>query len=203
MRLICVGGVGSSCGKTSVVELLLTALPGWAAIKVTPSRPEEACPIGTCCGACQPPEGPYEVLTDPVVLAEPGKDTARYLAAGATEVAWLRALPEALPTALEVAIAAFSDPPGVIVESTTLLPVVSGLRILVAPPIMANIKESAMRCAGEIDLLTVNCFGLEVPSEHPLLGALAIPLSLPIRATAGLDHPGNAAFVSFCTDRAG
>ncbi|HEY9854199.1 MAG TPA: hypothetical protein V6D05_00590 [Stenomitos sp.] len=202
MRLICVGGAWSASGKTSVVELLLRAFPGWAAIKVTPSRPEEVCPLGTCCGACQAPEGPYEVITEPAILAETGKDTARFQAAGASEVAWIRALPEALPTALEVALAGWVDPPGVIVESTTLLPAVSGLRLVVAPAHMPRAKESTGRCAGHVDLLALNRFGAEeAPVAHPLKARLRAPVALALRADGAVEDPVNAPFIAYCREQ--
>lgn len=202
MRQIVVGGAWSSCGKTSVVELLLRALPGWSAIKVTPSRPDEICPLGTCCGACAAPEGPFEVSTDPAVLAQTGKDTARYLAAGASQVAWVRALPEALPAAMEAATAGFAPAPGVIVESTTLIPGSTGLRILVAASGRQDLKDSALRCAGAIDLLAVNRMDPDAGSEHPLRATLAPQAVLAVRAVAPGDDPANAAFVAYCRARA-
>lgn len=202
MRQIVVGGAWSSCGKTSVVELLLRALPGWSAIKVTPSRPDEVCPLGTCCGACAAPEGPFEVITDPAVLAQTGKDTARYMAAGASQVAWVRALPEALPAAMHAATAGFAPSPGVIVESTTLIPGSAGLRILVAASGRQDLKESALRCAGAIDLLAINRMDPDAGSEHPLAAALAPRAVLAVRAVAPVDDPANAAFVAYCRARA-
>lgn len=199
MKLICVGGAWSSVGKTSVVELLLRVLPGWAAIKVTPSRPDEVCPLGTCCGACAAPEGPYEVITDPALLGQVGKDTARYLAAGATEVAWVRALPEALPLAIEAAMAGFSKPRGVIIESTTLIPVLSGIRILVAAEGISQVKESAQRCVGAIDLLAVNLTSQAEPAEpHPLIPVLQPTTVLPLCAVRSPADPRNADFVAYC-----
>lgn len=199
MRQIVVGGGWSSCGKTSVVELLLKALPGWSAIKVTPSRPDEICPLGTCCGACAAPEGPFEVITDPAVLAQTGKDTARYLAAGAAQVAWVRALPEALPAAMQAATEGFAPSPGVIVESTTLIPGSTGFRILVAASGRRDLKESALRCAGAIDLLAINRMEPGADgSDHSLRAALAPHAVLALRAVAPVDDPANTAFVAFC-----
>lgn len=204
MRRLYVGGAWSSCGKTSVVELLLRALPGWSAIKVTPSRPDEVCPLGTCCGACAAPEGPFEVITDPAVLAQTGKDTQRYLAAGAAEVAWVRALPEALPAAMEAAEAGFSRPRGLIIESTTVIPHAPGLRILVAAEGRSELKESALRCSGAIDLLAVNLRDPEGESRaHPLAEALAPSRVLPVWAVGSVDAPANAEFIAYCRAHAG
>ena len=128
MNMVCIGGLSSGCGKTSVACLLLKAFPGWAAAKVTPSRPDDVCPRGSHCDACRPPEGSYEVLFDAQIPERPGKDTSRFAEAGASRVAFVRALPGCLPAALEFTLAQLSGTPGVIVESTTAMPLVSGLR---------------------------------------------------------------------------
>lgn len=202
MSRILVGGAWSSSGKTSVVELLLRALPGWAAIKVTPSRPEEVCPLGTCCGACAPPEGPFEVITDPAVLFQPGKDTDRYRAAGAHGVAWVRALPEALPAALEVAMADLSGAEGILIESGTALPMLEGLRVMVVRPEAVRLKESAARCAGRIDVLAVNHEeAIAPPAVHPLAAMLAPSHVLPVCAVLPPDAAVNRAFVAHCRAR--
>lgn len=210
MKLICVGGTWSSCGKTSMVEMLLRAFPGWAAIKVTPSRPDEVCPIGTCCGACAEPEGPYEVIIDPAILRDPGKDTARFLEAGASKVAWLRALPERLSEALQVALDGFGDVPGVIIESTTLIPHVSGLRIVVSPEGVWKLKDSVLNTAGSVDVLAVNHQAVEA-SDKPAAtagDAMADGVSRELRPGRSFEvcavrppdvHP-NAEFIGYCRE---
>ncbi|MDO8589632.1 MAG: hypothetical protein Q7T82_21620 [Armatimonadota bacterium] len=156
MKLICVGGTSSGCGKTSVVSLLLQALPGWAAVKVTPSREDGVCPHGEPCSACVPPEAGYEVVTGPEILSKFGKDTARFMESAPSRVAWARAPTERIPEALESALAEFPDAPGAIIESTTAMPVVDGLRILVTRVGLTEVKDSARRAAESIDLLAVN-----------------------------------------------
>lgn len=194
-----VGGTWTSSGKTSLVELLLRAFPGWAAIKVTPSRVQELCPIGHCCGACKPPEGPYDVILDPEVLAQPGKDTARYLEAGAMKAAWVRALNEALPEALREAIAHMAGAKGVIIESTTAIPLLEGFKILITREGATKLKESARSSAGMIDLLVING-AKEVTSTEPTQEPGFIGLLKPrasIRACAVLPptDPLNAQFL--------
>ena len=88
MKLICVGGLSSGCGKTSLVCLLLKALPGWAAMKVTPCRADDVCPRGQDCEACQPPEGRFEVQIDQEITERPRKDTARFAADGNYRTGW-------------------------------------------------------------------------------------------------------------------
>lgn len=204
MRRILVGGAWSASGKTSVVELLLRALPGWAAIKVTPSRPEEVCPIGACCGSCAPPEGPYEVILDPAILHQSGKDTDRYRAAGARSVAWMRGLPEALPAALEVAMAAMKGAEGILIESGTAIPMIEGLRVMVVRDTARRLKDSALACAGRIDVMAVNASDpLAWQGPHPMHDRLRPARVLPISAIQPPDAPGNFAFVSLCRELAG
>lgn len=199
MRRILVGGAWSTSGKTSVVELLLGALPGWAAIKVTPSRHDEVCPIGACCGACAPPEGPYEVIRDPAVLHQPGKDTDRFRVAGASAVAWVRALPEALPAALEEAMAGLAGVPGVIIESGSAIPLLSGLRVLVVRSSSALVKESALATSGQLDALAVNQVeDVAALDPHPLVERLRPRRVLRVSALRPHDDPMNREFIDFC-----
>jgi hypothetical protein len=156
VKLICVGGTSSGSGKTSVVTLLLQALPGWAAIKVTPSRPDESCPHGRDCAACSPPDDGCQVVIGSAVLSKFGKDTERFQRIAPSRVAWVRALPEQIPRGLASALALFPDAPGAIIESTTAMPMVDGLRILVAREPLTDVKDSARRCANLVDLLAVN-----------------------------------------------
>jgi hypothetical protein len=198
LKLICVGGASSHCGKTAVAALLLRAFPGWAAVKITPSRPGEVCPHDQDCGACAPPDGDFEIIDDPAILAGRGKDTARFLEAGAERVLWIRALPESLPAALESALERLSEAPGVIVESTTAIPLLDGLKILVARGGVDEVKLSARRCLDRIDLVALN-----VPTGR----AAGDPSSL-LRNTGRLvpvhpmllpHDPANRAFIEACS----
>ncbi|MDO8682671.1 MAG: hypothetical protein Q7N50_04235 [Armatimonadota bacterium] len=203
MKIICVGGASSHCGKTSTAAMLLKALPGWAAIKVTPSRHDEVCPLGEHCGACQPPEGPYEVITDKSLLAEPGTDTERLMAAGASGVAWVRALPQFLPEALESALAGLSTAQGVVIESTTAIPLLGGFNILVVKGSETRLKESAGKLAGFIDVLAINVAASELQQLSAMDSTAAI---LQARQTTTIcavlppEHPKNRDFIQICRE---
>jgi len=67
-----IAGAGSGAGKTAFGELLLKHLRGWGALKFTKTE------IYT------------SVIDDEEILREEGKDTARYLAAGAEKVVWVK-----------------------------------------------------------------------------------------------------------------
>lgn len=198
MKLICIGGASAHCGKTAVAALLLRAFPGWAAIKVTPSRPGEVCPHGEDCGACAPPDDDFEIIDDPMTLASRGKDTARFLEAGADRVFWIRSLPESLPEALELALERLSDAPGVIVESTTAIPLLEGLNVLVARGDVDEVKPSARRCLGQIDLVALNTpTGRAVGDPSSLLRNVG--RVIPVHPMLLPRDPANRAFIDVCS----
>ncbi len=109
-------GIGPNAGKTLVSELLLRSLPGAGAIKLTCCRPEQSCPRGRPCGVCGALAVPFAVIEDRRVLAEPGKDTARLLAAATGRVVWLQSREEALPQAMAAALSRFAVERIVVVE---------------------------------------------------------------------------------------
>jgi hypothetical protein len=200
-KLICVGGLSSGVGKTAVVCMLLKALPGWAAVKVVPSRTDDVCPRGHDCESCQPPEGPYDVAIDAEIAARAGKDTARFVEAGASHVAFVRALPERLPSALEAVLEQFFDAPGVVVESTTAMPLINGLRILVGREGWCEVKDSAAAVMGLVDLFVVNREGGDLPDRPAVDTPLAAELPVkPITVCASLppEHPSNQALIAYC-----
>lgn len=202
MKIICVGGTSSNCGKTSLVCMLLKALPGWAAVKVTPCRSEETCPRGHDCSACRAPESRYEIITDITDLGLEGKDTARYLDYGAKMVLWVRALPEFLPLALKSALEGIAEAPGVIIESTTAFQFLNGLHIMVTRSGISTLKESARLSSGNIDIVAVN---LESEVAEAPLRTLLFPdlTSITVCALFPHEHPENRRFVDECLTRVG
>jgi len=115
-KTIFVAGARRNAGKTLVSELLLRALPGAGAIKLTCCRPDQGCPRDRPCGVCGALAAPFAVIEDRQVLAEPGKDTARLLAAATGKVVWLQSREEALPEAMSAALSRFTAEPVVVVE---------------------------------------------------------------------------------------
>ena len=201
MKLICVGGCSSRSGKTSVACLLLRAFPGWAAMKVTPCRTDDVCPRGDDCGACEPPDGLYEVTIDAEIPERPRKDTGRFVEAGASHVAFVRALPKCLPAALESALDRLAGVSGVVVESTTVMPYVAGLRILVAREGFSEVKDSARKAAPLVDLFVVN----QEPDRVQAPDFAAVPLAEEVEgriitACAALpaEHPRNKKLIDCC-----
>ena len=115
-KTIFLAGTRRNAGKTLVSEFLLRSFPGAGAVKLTCCRPEHACPRDPPCGVCGTLLGPFTVITDPQVLSQPGKDTARLLAAATGKVIWLQSREEAIAAALAAAQALFAPEDVVIVE---------------------------------------------------------------------------------------
>jgi hypothetical protein len=196
VTIICIGGTTSHCGKTAMACLLLRAFPGWAAIKVTPCRPDEACPRGDDCSACRAPDERFEIITDQARLGLAGKDTARFLDAGAERVVWVRALLENLPEALESALVEVAGEPGVIVESTTAMQFLGGLHVMVTRTNQPDVKESA-RSAPPADIVAVNMTPAEI--GNTLLDRdQADGHTFPVCAVLPPEHSVNRSFVEEC-----
>lgn len=97
MKIISVVGSGSGCGKTTVACGILSAVPGLAAVKISP----RACP-----GRIE--WGPGEA----------DKDTDRYLRSGATKVARIVGPRNGVQEAWERIKGEFENSSGLVVEGT-------------------------------------------------------------------------------------
>lgn len=97
MKFISVVGSGSGCGKTTVACGILRAIPGLAAVKISP----RACP-----GRIE--WGPGEA----------DKDTDRYLRSGAAKVARIVGPRNGVHQAWERIKGEFEESPGLVVEGT-------------------------------------------------------------------------------------
>jgi hypothetical protein len=106
VKIILVGSSKSRLGKTQLCELLFSSFDGFSALKVTTAHTGEHhdCPRAIPCGACDSSLEGYLMVDDPAALAEKGKDTERYLRAGAEKVVWLTSSPEAMHEGLGRAI---------------------------------------------------------------------------------------------------
>jgi len=101
-RIISITGPHSGCGKTSIAETILKKISiPLGAVKYTHSNL-------------------YASLTDdPGVLGEKGKDTARFLEAGARKVIWIQSPPEDLDELLHMAFSRLSECEGILVEGNS------------------------------------------------------------------------------------
>jgi molybdopterin-guanine dinucleotide biosynthesis protein len=176
---ISVSGFCSGVGKTSVVETILRVLHGAAALKVTVvDSAADGCPIERPCGVCASLGAPFEIVTDRRRLT--GKDTGRYIAAGADPVVWIKTRASALAEAVDAALQRLGARP-LIVEGNTPVPLIDpDIAIMVDRAAeRREIKPSAARILPRIDLALLNC-----PSG---IGAAAIECG---RRRLATDLPG-------------
>lgn len=154
MRIITISGAHSGVGKTLVAEMLLNALKGWSALKVTVLH-SGACPTGRSCGACDYLDNPKFSITGEgdIGLEERGKDTERLKRAGARDVLWLRASPEGLERGLKKAISIFKGAKGLIVESTSALKYIKPNFAIFVKKRDSVLKPSARQIIKKVDLI--------------------------------------------------
>jgi molybdopterin-guanine dinucleotide biosynthesis protein len=155
--VIGVAGAHSGSGKTHAARLILERLPGWGAIKCTPSSI-------------------YTALTDdPAALAEEGKDTALMLRAGAAEALWVRATPRDMNETLRLALDRLSHLPGVVVEGNSAIEVLSPDIVIFMAGEPDRLKQSAVPILSRADIVIIRGdgpAGLEpgipvFPSDRP------------------------------------
>jgi molybdopterin-guanine dinucleotide biosynthesis protein len=151
--IIAVGGFSSGVGKTTVMCELLRAFPGWEAIKMTRGH-YRSCGKDphACCVS-------HLLSDEPVIRAGrpetyvPAKDTGRYWDAGASNVQWVivtdAQVEEGIKRALERTKA-----PGVFVEGTSFQQFVRvDFAVMVARPVVKQLKPSARRALHKADAL--------------------------------------------------
>lgn len=134
--VVLIGGSYSGCGKTTFGTRLLRALGNnWAVIKYTKT-------------------GFYStIVTNKDILSVEGKDTKKYLEAGACEVLWVQCPVETLSELLSMSLERLSNYKGIIIEGNSpiefLKPdVVVFLNGLERPP-----KESAIKVKEQADII--------------------------------------------------
>jgi hypothetical protein len=144
--IIGIGGGHSGAGKTGIACMILTKLPGWGAIKYTKTSL-------------------YGSITDDInVLSEQGKDTKRFLDAGAGKVIWVQSPFHELPEILPLAAGMLSHLEGIIVEGNSAIDVLKpDIVIFVSGP-EGRIKESAEHILRMADVVI---FERELPAEMP------------------------------------
>jgi len=172
--IVVVAGTSSNVGKTTLVCDLLKALPRWEAIKVTRGHfrscgksPE------TCCVS-------HLLAQEPIVYSEqertrtPGKDTARYWDAGASNVHWMIGTSDQVQSGLTQALSRVRSS-GVIIEGTSVLRFLApALAVLVVPAASGEIKPSARRALreGRIHAVYISSDRDEPPAAAPFRAEL-------------------------------
>ena len=92
MKIIAVAGASSKAGKTLLAEQIIRYCaekysPVYAVKFTTTSDLPSPCPRGAPCTVCDLSDR-FRIVRDPEILLQPGKNTQRLKAAGATEVLW-------------------------------------------------------------------------------------------------------------------
>lgn len=161
MAIVVVGGHSRSVGKTSVVAGLISGLPDmrWTALKITQYGH----------GFCTADGAPCDCQTDDHTLAiseerdaSSGKDSARFLAAGAVRSLWVRTrqgmLAEAMPRIRKELAAAENA----ILESNSVLQFLRpDLYLAVLDAGTADFKDSARLFLDRADAVLARATGLE------------------------------------------
>jgi molybdopterin-guanine dinucleotide biosynthesis protein len=186
MDIVIVGGPHSGVGKTLAAERALQALAGrrYGAIKLTVADGEfdapharGVCGRGASCGVCETVHVslPARIVTASGAIGKEGTDTCRLRDAGAVAVAWVIALREAAPAAVDEALAHLerNGARGAVIEGTTaiewLRPHVS---VLVASDPGKHWKRVAMQRLSSFDILLRNRVPLP-PGDVPAPAAFA------------------------------
>lgn len=159
MAIVVVGGHSRNVGKTSVVAGLIARLPQyhWTAFKITQYGH----------GFCTANGEPCDCQTDDHTLAfsdersnSSGKDTARFLAAGAERAIWVRTrvgkLAEGMPRIRKEIAAAENT----IIESNSILQFLRpDLYLTVLDPGTADFKDSARLFLDRADAVLIHAAG--------------------------------------------
>ncbi len=153
MRTIAIGGNSRSVGKTSLAVSIIGATRDldWTAVKMTQFGHGICSRDGRPCGcAVEDPLCPYEISEEHGEI--PTTDTARMLAAGASEVLWVRTALGRLEAALPAIRQRLEGKRHVLFESTSLVghwPPDVFLAVLDYQNL--DIKESVIRLAPAAD----------------------------------------------------
>lgn len=159
MKIISVAGTGSETGKTTVGALIINTLGNVCALKIT-VRHDGICPKdkdSSCDGCSSMRDSLFRIFTDPAILSAPGKDTARYIEAGAPKVVWLQTNSECAKEGIRRALRLFDENDTVLIEGNRFLAIGDAdIAIMVISPHLDKIKRSAMEIFEKIDLFVIN-----------------------------------------------
>ncbi len=151
--IVAISGFSSDAGKTTLLCELLSAFPGWEAVKITRGhyrscgKDPHACCVSHLLG-----DEPL-VRSGRAETYAPGKDTGRYWDAGASNVHWLIATDAQVERGIRLALERVRAG-GVFVEGTSFLQYLDvDLALMAARPEGGKIKPSARRALAMTDAL--------------------------------------------------
>ncbi len=223
VEILIVGGPHSGVGKTLASEVALRALSGrsFGAIKLTVADGERdpqhdhgasalavadaagICGRGASCGVCETVSTriPSRLITTLRAIRKPNTDTWRLSEAGALAVAWVIALREGAPQAVDAALRYLADhgARGAVIEGTTALEWMNPkASVMVASSPGKRWKDVAVRYVGRCDIVLCNrvphVVG-DVPPPEQFFAAE--PLSCDLASPA---DPGTRAYIGRVRD---
>ena len=186
--VIGVGGYTSNVGKTTLMCELLTAFPGWEAIKTTRGH-YRSCGKDphACCVS-------HLLTEEPVVRSgreetyEAGKDTGRYWDAGAANVHWLIATDAQIEKGIHEALGRVKSP-GVFVEGNSFSQFVHTDHFVMVRHVTKNqIKSSARRAISRTSAIYVSDATNDWSKAALALSPFESPRTIPIFTPANFDQ---------------
>lgn len=143
IKTICIAGTASGVGKTSVAEMLLHALKGWSAAKISLNEN-----LATKHSFTIVFRGPH--------LEKKGSDTARMAAAGARRVIWICARRSAVNAAIRQMLRGLRPKEKIIVEGNSFARFACpNLTILVARVGQRSMKPSARLILPRVNMVVL------------------------------------------------
>jgi len=133
--IVGIGGGYSGAGKTSVVSLILRSFKGWGAIKYTKTSLYSS------------------IVDDLAVISEEGKDTRKFIDAGAEKVLWVKSPYSELSEVLPVAIGMLSHLEGIVMEGNSAIEIVKPDIVIFACGTGEGMKDGAKKILRMADIV--------------------------------------------------
>lgn len=139
MKVITVSGAQKGVGKTALAEILLSNLPGFAAIKITMTDLYTS------------------VSEDENDIMSPDTDTYRMRIHGAEKVIWVQSTEDRLRDAMEQALEKIRNHKGVLIEGNSMLDFINPtLAFFVVMGSIDSMKPSRIRALTKADICVIN-----------------------------------------------
>lgn len=143
-----VGGCRSGAGKTSVATLILRSFQGWGAIKYTKTSLYAS------------------IVDDMATLSERGKDTKKFLDAGAEKVVWVKSPYPDLADVIPIAVGMLSHLNGIVIEGNSAIEIANPDIVIFMCGMEGGMKESARKVLRMADIVISPSQRLrEMPSD--------------------------------------
>jgi hypothetical protein len=133
--IIGIGGAHSGAGKTTVACAILKRFTGWGAVKYTRNS------LYSC------------IIDDIAVLSEAGKDTKKFLDAGAEKVLWIKSPFSELPEVLSMAAGMLTSLKGILIEGNSAIQVIKPDIVLYVSGDEARSKSGADKILGMAQII--------------------------------------------------